>query len=63
MSENDLLTKTLTNTVLTRRSFLKWSAALSGTAALAGGGLKIGLKAAERTAAQSAEKAIATFRS
>jgi anaerobic dimethyl sulfoxide reductase subunit A len=60
MSENDLLTKSLEDTVLTRRSFLKWSAALGGTMALAGGGLKFGLKTAERAAAQSAEKAIAT---
>src|SRR3990172_1770349 len=46
MSEQNFLTKTLTDTVLTRRSFLKWSAALGGTAALAGG-LGYGLKAAE----------------
>jgi anaerobic dimethyl sulfoxide reductase subunit A len=51
MPEKDFLTKTLTDTVLTRRSFLKWSAALGGTAALAGG-IKIGLKAVE--AAQQA---------
>jgi anaerobic dimethyl sulfoxide reductase subunit A len=50
MSGNNLLMKTLTDTVLTRRSFLKWSAALGGTAALAGG-LTYGLKAAEKAAA------------
>ncbi|MEW6717350.1 MAG: molybdopterin-dependent oxidoreductase [Chloroflexota bacterium] len=49
MSENNILMKTLTDTVLTRRSFLKWSAALGGTAALAGG-LNYGLKAAEKAA-------------
>lgn len=49
MSEQSFLSKTLTDTVLTRRSFLKWSAALGGTAALAGG-LKFGLKAAEAAA-------------
>lgn len=43
MSEKDFLTKTLTETALTRRSFLKWSAALGGTAALAGG-VSFGLK-------------------
>ena len=37
MIEKNFLTKTLNDTVLTRRSFLKWSAALGGTAALAGG--------------------------
>ena len=45
MSETNFLTKALTETVLTRRSFIKWSAALGGTAALAGG-LDYGLKAA-----------------
>lgn len=37
MSENNFLTKALTETAVSRRSFLKWSAALGGTAALAGG--------------------------
>lgn len=53
MTEKDFLTKTLTNTVLTRRSFLKWSAALGGTAVLAGGintGLKVAQAAAETAA-------------
>lgn len=49
MTEKDFLTKALTDTVLTRRSFLKWSAALGGTAVLAGG-VKTGLKAAEAAA-------------
>ena len=44
MSEKNFLTKALTNTVLNRRSFLKWSAALGGTAALLGGA-QYGLKA------------------
>jgi anaerobic dimethyl sulfoxide reductase subunit A len=59
MTKTSFLTKTLTNTVLTRRSFLKWSAALGGTAALSGG-LKFGLKAVEKATAASSETAIAT---
>ena len=43
------LDRILTDTALSRRSFLKWSAALGGTAALAGGG--IGLLQAARSAA------------
>ena len=43
MTEKNFLTKALTDTVLSRRSFLKWSAALGSTAALAGG-LNFGLK-------------------
>jgi anaerobic dimethyl sulfoxide reductase subunit A len=53
MSEKNAIFQALTETALTRRSFLKWSAALGGTAALAGG-LKFGLKAVE-SAAQSEE--------
>jgi anaerobic dimethyl sulfoxide reductase subunit A len=52
MSENEFLKKALTDTVLTRRSFLKWSAALGGAAALTGGlgyGLKMVGEAAEPT--------------
>jgi len=49
MSENNFIDKALTNTVLSRRSFLKWSAALGGTAALAGG-LNLGLKTVEAAA-------------
>lgn len=55
MSENNFLTKALNETVLTRRSFLKWSAALGGTAAVAGG-VKFGLKTMESAAAASAEE-------
>lgn len=50
MTKKDFLTKTLTDTVISRRSFLKWSAALGGTAALAGG-LDFGLKTVEKAAA------------
>ena len=47
MTEKSFITtKALNDTLLTRRSFLKWSAALGGTAVLAGG-LNTGLKAAE----------------
>jgi anaerobic dimethyl sulfoxide reductase subunit A len=53
MSEKDFLTKALTDTAVTRRSFLKWSAALGGTAALAGG-LKFGLKAVEAASGKAA---------
>lgn len=49
MSEKNLLSKALTDTVLTRRSFLKWGAAIGGTAALAGG-LSYGLKSVEAAA-------------
>jgi anaerobic dimethyl sulfoxide reductase subunit A len=53
MTDEKLITKTLADTALSRRSFMKWSAALGGAAALAGGGLKFGLKAAEQAAAES----------
>lgn len=55
MTEKNFLTKTLTNSVLSRRSFLKWSAALGGTAVLAGGinyGLKTVQAAAENAGTQ-----------
>jgi anaerobic dimethyl sulfoxide reductase subunit A len=55
MTEKNFLTKTLTETMLTRRSFLKWSAALGGTAALAGG-MSYGLKVAEATAEKAASE-------
>lgn len=53
MSENNFLEKTLEDTVLSRRSFLKWSAALGGTAALAGG-VNYGMKAVEAAEAVAA---------
>jgi anaerobic dimethyl sulfoxide reductase subunit A len=55
MTEKNFLTKTLTDTVLSRRSFLKWGAALGGTAALAGG-LNSGLKVVDKAAAASEGK-------
>ena len=55
MTEETILTKTLTDVALTRRSFLKWSAALGGTAALAGG-LNFGLKTVEKAAAAGIEE-------
>jgi len=57
MTENNFLTKALTETALTRRSFLKWSAALGGTAALAGG-LNFGLKTVEKAAAAGEEQVL-----
>ncbi|MBI5880367.1 MAG: molybdopterin-dependent oxidoreductase [Chloroflexi bacterium] len=51
MSDNPFLTQSLTNTVLSRRRFLKWSAALGGTAALVASGLKLGLQPATTASA------------
>lgn len=39
MPENDLIESLVTNTIMSRRTFNKWSAALGGTALLAGNGL------------------------
>lgn len=47
MSEKNFLTEALENTALNRRSFLKWSGVLGGTAVLAGGGYAWGLEAAQ----------------
>lgn len=55
MSEKNFLTKALTETVLTRRSFLKWSTALGGTAVLAGG-IGYGLKAVEAAVEEQAKE-------
>jgi anaerobic dimethyl sulfoxide reductase subunit A len=55
MSEKNFLTKALTETVLTRRSFLKWSAALGGSAALAGG-VRYGLKQVEAAISEQAQQ-------
>ena len=49
MTDQDFLTKILTDTALTRRSFLKWSAALGGTAVISGG-LHYGLREVEAAA-------------
>ena len=46
MDDKNTLTERLGHPV-SRRSFLKWSAVVGGTAALAGGGLKFGLEAAQ----------------
>ena len=57
MNDDNFLTKSLNDAVLSRRSFLKWSSALGGTAALAGGltlGLDVVQKAAAADAASSA---------
>jgi anaerobic dimethyl sulfoxide reductase subunit A len=55
MNDKNVLTKVLTDTILTRRSFLKWSSALGGTVAVAGG-LNFGLKAAEAAAEKAASQ-------
>jgi anaerobic dimethyl sulfoxide reductase subunit A len=51
MSDQNVLSDLLTDTLLSRRSFLKWSAALGGTAALSNGGIAFGLEMAGKTAA------------
>jgi anaerobic dimethyl sulfoxide reductase subunit A len=58
MGDSNFLAKTLTNTVLNRRSFLKWNAALGGTAVLAQGGLSFGMEAADRAEAADEEKVV-----
>ncbi len=55
MSNKDFLTRALTDTAITRRSFLKWSAILGGTTALAGG-LKFGLSPAGKVSAAGPEQ-------
>src|SRR5206468_4176353 len=56
MSYSTLISKTVSDTLMSRRTFLKWSAALGGTAVLAEGGLHFGLKKAEaKTLAAPAE--------
>ena len=55
MAEKNFLTKALSDTVLSRRSFLKWSAALGGTAVLAGG-MNYGLKTAGAAAEAAAQE-------
>ncbi len=53
MRPEDFMDKVLMDTALSRRSFLKWSAALGGTAALAGGGFSL-LEAARSAGAPGA---------
>jgi anaerobic dimethyl sulfoxide reductase subunit A len=47
MSEENFLIKALRDSEVSRRGFLKWSAALGGTAMLAGSGLKLGTQLVE----------------
>jgi anaerobic dimethyl sulfoxide reductase subunit A len=54
MSDQSFISNVLKDTVMTRRSFLKWSAALGGTAALAGG-VTVGMKAVAEAAGQEAD--------
>jgi len=59
MNDDNLIEKALTENGISRRSFLKWSSVLGGTAALAAGGLSFELKVAEaatETAATSTGK-------
>ena len=58
MSDNSFLEKALTNTVINRRSFLKWNAALGGTAVMAKAGLSFGLEPASLAAAAEDEKVV-----
>lgn len=51
MGKENFMTKALNETVLSRRTFLKWSGALGGTVALAGG-LSVGFKPTETAAVQ-----------
>lgn len=64
MSNEEFLTKALNNTIINRRSFLKWSGALGGTAVLSGG-LNYGLQLAkEKAVAEPAQqKTTRVFRS
>lgn len=55
MPEKDFLTKALTDVILSRRSFVKWSAVLGGAAALVGG-VSAGLNVKDAFAAQEAAK-------
>jgi anaerobic dimethyl sulfoxide reductase subunit A len=49
MPEKDFLTRVLSDTIMSRRSFMKWSAVLGGTVVLAGG-VATGLKVAQVSA-------------
>ncbi|NLF65927.1 MAG: molybdopterin-dependent oxidoreductase [Chloroflexi bacterium] len=53
MGKENFMTKALNETVLSRRTFLKWSGALGGTVALAGG-LSVGFKPVEQAAEEPA---------
>jgi anaerobic dimethyl sulfoxide reductase subunit A len=58
MSDDNFITKALTDTVLTRRSFIKWSSVLGGTVALAAQGMSFpfGLKEAEAAVGAAADQ-------
>ena len=58
MGDQNFLVNAVTNTVLSRRSFLKWNAALGGTAVLAKGGLSFGLERTDKAAARADEKIV-----
>lgn len=55
MSKDGNISQALKKTVLSRRSFLKWSAVMGGTAALAGGG-SLGLKTIESMAQEETKQ-------
>ena len=55
MTEQNFLTKALTDTVLSRRSFMKWSAILGGTAAVASG-MNFGFEKVEKAEAVGEEQ-------
>ena len=55
MDQKNFLTKALKDTVFTRRSFLKWSAALGGTAAMIGG-VNFGLRTIDKAAEAGPEQ-------
>ncbi len=60
MSDKNYLTQLLSETALSRRSFLKWSAVLGGTASLAANGVNTGLQAVSAIAAPEATAAPST---
>ncbi len=60
MAENDFLSKAVTDAILSRRSFLKWNAALGGTAVLASGGLSHGLTKVNKVQARAESKVVPT---
>ena len=60
MADGGFAKKVLADALLTRRSFVKWSAAVGGTAALSGGGAKYGLQWAAQTDAATDATVIPT---
>lgn len=55
MSDQQSLMNSVTNAMLSRRNFLKWNAALSGTAVLAKGGLSLGAYNGSKASAQAGD--------